>query len=178
MTATGWRELGVTSAAAPARQNPSVPPHPMSARPFVLPFVVLLTAAGCASIRIATDAAIRTAVRADRVTVAPGEAVRFVVEARNPTEDRIRLGEACGPRLDVLVTQPGGVSQSVQAAMGAGGEADCRKGGDQIVEPGNTSVATLRWVAPALRGEYLARGGLRGPSGFSHLSDPVRLVVE
>jgi hypothetical protein len=145
----------------------------MSPRPF-LALVALVAAAGCASIRTATGSAIRTALRVDRVTVAPGETVRFVAEARNPTADRIRLGEACSAGLDVLVTQPGGVSQSVQAA----GSPDCRGRREQIVEPGDSSVVTLRWVAPAQRGEYLARAGLHGPSGFSHLSDPVRVVVE
>jgi hypothetical protein len=151
----------------------------MSSRRFARPLIALLAAAGCASIPTATGSALRTALRADRVTLAPGQAVRFVAEAKNPSGDRIRLGEACGPALDVLVTQPGGVSQSVRvAALGADSEADCKERRGQIVEPGDSSVVTLHWVAPARHGEYLARAGLRGPSGFSHLSDPVRLVVE
>jgi hypothetical protein len=155
----------------------------MSPSRFALPLFTLLAAAGCASIRTTTTSAIRTALHADRVTLSPGEAVRFVAKARNPTMERILLTETCGPALDVLVTQPGGVSQSVQgAAMGttadAHSSADCKGHHAQIVEPGDSSIVTLRWVAPALRGEYLARAGLRGPGGFSHLSDPVRLVVE
>jgi hypothetical protein len=150
----------------------------MSSPRFVLPFIALLVVAGCASIRTATGSALRTALRVDRVTLSPGEAVRFVAEARNPTGDRIRLGEAGGPALDVLITQPGGVSQSVQAAMGTDAAADGTRRHEQIVEPGDSSVVTLRWVAPAVRGEYLARAGLHGPNGFSHLSDPVRVVVE
>jgi hypothetical protein len=144
------------------------------ARTVALPLAVL----GCASIPIGSRAAVRTALHADHEIVAPGDIVHFVAEARNPTEERIRLGPRCSPALDVMVTRPGGVRQSVLASsMGANGVLACEPAHAHIVAPGDSSVAVLRWVAPAQRGEYLARAGLRDTSGLSNLSDPVRVVV-
>lgn len=178
VTTTDRHELGTSKAAAGPPASARVSPRSMRSRRFVPLVLVLLAVAGCASIRLATGAAVRTALRADRVSISPGEAVRFVAAAKNPTADRVLLGETCGSALDVLVTQPGGASQSVQVAeMGAEFSANCRQH-EHIVGPGDSSVVTLRWVAPEVRGEYLARAGLRGPSGFSNLSDPIRVVVE
>lgn len=147
-------------------------------RRFLPSFVGLLAAFGCASVATTSASPVRVVLQADRETVAPGESVRFVAEARNPSDARIRIGDECGPPLDVLVTLPGGASHSVAAAtMGADGAFTCGGNSRHVVEPGDSSVVTLQWVAPQQRGEYLARAGVRGSTGFSHMSDPVRLVV-
>lgn len=137
-----------------------------------------LIALGCASVPIGSRAAVRTALHVDHETVAPGDTVHFIAEARNPTEERIRIGDRCGPALDVMVTRPGGVRQSVLATLDTNGAHACGSARARVVAPGDSSVIMLRWVAPAQRGEYLARAGLRDTLGLSNLSDPVRVVVQ
>ena len=148
-------------------------PHLSRARALGL----FLIALGCASVPIDSRAAVRTALHADHETVAPGDTVHFIAEARNPTVERIRIGDRCGPALDVMVTRPGGVRQSVLATLDTNGTRACKSTRARVVAPGDSSVIMLRWVAPAQRGEYLARAGLRDTVGLSNLSDPVRVLV-
>jgi hypothetical protein len=150
----------------------------MSRLSFAPAVALALSALGCASVPIGSRAAVRTALHADHETVAPGDTVHFLAQARNPTEARIHIGPRCSPALDVMVTRPGGVRQSLLAStVGTNGVLACEPARAHVVAPGDSSVIMLRWVAPAQRGEYLARAGLRDTLGLSNLSDPVSVVV-
>jgi hypothetical protein len=123
-------------------------------------------------------AGVTVTVRVRDVDLSPGDTVRFVATATNATDKRIQIGIACGPSFDVLVTLPNGTQRSVLSDLvGPNGAFICPLTPEHYVEPNSSRSLALQWVAPALRGLYTARAGLRRGDGLGNLSGSTAFVV-
>jgi putative transposase len=99
--------------------------------------------------------------------------------ADHATSARAQVGVQCGPPADVVVTPPRGPAASVPAALlGGNGAFTCELGPHHFVDALDTRTAVLKWRAPAARGTYEARAGLRRGGGLGNLSDAARVTVQ
>lgn len=139
--------------------------------------LLALSALGCASVAD-PDAEVRVSVAAEPLSVAPGDSVRFVVEAYNPTERRIAIAGACGPALEVEVTTPEGIRRYLVAEGSVGPGYPCELDEQHFVDPGETETLRLVWRAPPLAGPYRAVAGLRaGERRLDNRSVPLVVTV-
>ena len=151
----------------------------------------MILAAGC---RVTTDpeppndvaagltrevvAGVKLSLTAMPSTVAPGDTVHLTATARNATATRLQIGVQCGPAMDVRIVTPGGQQRSALADATGRGFFTCELGPYHFVAPDSTRVVQIAWVAPAVRGAYVAQAGLRRSAGLGNLSAPLVLRVQ
>ncbi|MCU0626221.1 MAG: hypothetical protein MUF21_06990 [Gemmatimonadaceae bacterium] len=113
-----------------------------------------------------------------RSMVAPGDTIAFIVSITNGTDASIELQGPCGPEADVQVTPASNGNPSVLAAfVGPRGVFTCERGPHHVLEPRETQVLALQWRAPAGRGDYRARAGLRHHDGLANASPALVVMV-
>lgn len=122
-------------------------------------------------------AGITLSVVAEPAVVSPGDTVRLITVARNATQQRVQIGIACGPSMDVLVTTPTGGKRSALSDIVKNGVFICPLLPEHFVDAGSTRQQTLAWVAPNVRGTYRAAGALRRSDGLGNLSAQVTFEV-
>jgi hypothetical protein len=115
---------------------------------------------------------------ADRVVVAAGDSVQFTITATNRSPVRVKLGEQCGPSMDVVVLAPTGREQSALIGDREGAYFNCPLPGDFFADPGVSRTVQVGWRAPSLTGTYIGRGALRRTDGLSNESPPLRITVQ
>ena len=109
--------------------------------------------------------------------VEPGDSVLLVATARNAMRQRLQIGVQCGPAMDVLIVTPTREVRSALSDVTNGGYFTCELSPYHFVEPDSSRVVQLRWVAPAVRGEYTVTAGLRRADGLGNPSQVMRLTV-
>jgi hypothetical protein len=122
--------------------------------------------------------AITVGLLVDRATAAPGDTVVFTASATNGGGQRVQIGVACGPSLDVAVLTPARAERSALADLvGPNGGFTCPLLESHFADPGETEAVRIRWRVPAERGTYTAVAGLRRGDGLGNVSVPVTLSV-
>jgi len=154
------------------------------ARSLRVPFIALLLAA-CSEDPVGefsgftgeTVPGVSVALTAEPTSVNRGDTIYFRALATNHTSERIQIGGACGPPMDVALTGDGGQTRSALVDIaGPNGAFTCELAPHHHVEPNSTREQILKWPAVA-RGEYRAVAGLRRSEGLGNPSSPLRIVV-
>ena len=118
----------------------------------------------------------RLEVSPNPVTV--GDSVEFRAWARNATDARVQVGQACGPAMDVVFSRPGQEGASaLYTNLGSNGAFTCELAQHHFAEPRDSLLVRIRIAAPAALGTYEAIAGLRRNSGLSNLSASVTFDV-
>jgi hypothetical protein len=108
----------------------------------------------------------------------PGSVVRFRISAVNTTGESIRVGDLCGPPLDVRVYSPSHDWVSLATGMGPEGTSDpCPPSPEQFVAAGETMVVEYDWTVPEVRGRYSAYGSVRRRTGSPYSTPPLPVNV-
>lgn len=108
----------------------------------------------------------------------PGSIVRFRATAVNTTGSEIRVGDLCGPPLDIRVYGPGGTWVSL--ATGGGPEVtqeQCGPSPDQFLAAGATMNIEFQWTVPDQRGRYTAYGSVRRRTGSPYSTPGLPVTV-
>jgi hypothetical protein len=113
---------------------------------------------------------VRTVVHVRPQQAAPGEPVTLLAIATNVGRDTALQG--CGQGLGFQVTAPDGRRHDPSA-----GPSICPLFDSNVLTPGETDTVTFRWSAPAVRGAYRVRAGVRSDGGLRALSAPEALDV-
>lgn len=110
---------------------------------------------------------LQVAIQAAPLSAAPGDTVRFVASATNPTDQRF-LPPGCGPVIDVRI-----VASDVAYSVTDGLVFLCPLTESAYVEPHETKTLTFSWVVPAHPGHYTVVAGVPrrdalSPSSAAH----------
>lgn len=124
---------------------------------------------------------IYVALRADKMTVVPGDTVRLTLVARNAGSTRIQVGVQCGPAMDIRMANPKGGAVSVLNAQFQDEKIPiaftCELAPYHFAESRDSLMNRLWWKAPSLRGKYVAVAGARGVNGLDDVSTPLTITV-
>jgi hypothetical protein len=126
---------------------------------------------------------IRMTIAAEPRLVSGGDTVRLIARAYNSSSRRIQIGIKCGPALDVLIRTPTGrVISALDAMSGPNAMFTCELSPFHFVEPRDSLIHRMWWVAPARSGKYMAVAGARGRGyhnahNLDEVSSAVSVVV-
>ena len=104
----------------------------------------------------------------------PGDTIRFLGIAHNPTKAVIVTGLGCSPGIGFYVTDPGGRTTWIYDGVAF----ICPELDSQRLEPGETDSVTWLWAVPGATGTYQARASLDFRDGQTSLSAAVSILVE
>lgn len=122
--------------------------------------------------------AVETSVSVSSLALAPGDRIDLSVAATNRGAQRVQIGIACGPSLDVLVRYPDGSEHSaLWDAVGPNGDFTCPLLPSHFADPGQTKTERIPWRVPATPGTYRLLSGLRRADGLSNLSHAIDVTV-
>jgi hypothetical protein len=162
----------------------------MSSRFLLIAFSALAACAGSLSSPSSSDkaveapraadslAGIEVTLTASRSTAAPGDSIEFIATATNRTSQRVQIGIACGPSMDVIIAGPtGGERLGWAEWLGANGAFTCELNEQHFVDAGKTRIVRIPWRARSETGTYQVRAGLRRSNGLGNISKPISVVV-
>lgn len=122
--------------------------------------------------------AVETNIAMSSSRLSRGDLADLVVTATNHGTERVTIGLACGPSLDVLVQYPDGTERSaLWDSVAPQADFDCRGGSSHFADPGQTKAEHISWRIPTAPGTYHLRATLRRSDGLGNLSLPVALTV-
>jgi len=107
-----------------------------------------------------------------------GDLIDLTVTATNHGTERVTIGVACGPSLDVLVRYPDGTERSaLWDSVAPNADFTCPGGPSHWVDPGQTKTEHISWRVPASPGTYHLQATLRRGDRLGNLSRSVAIVV-
>ncbi len=107
-----------------------------------------------------------------------GDLIDLTVTATNHGPERVTIGVACGPSLDVLVQYPDGTERSaLWDSVAPNADFDCPGGPSHWADPGQTKTEHIPWRVPASPGTYHLRATLRRGDGLGNLSRSAAITV-
>jgi hypothetical protein len=113
-----------------------------------------------------------------RTTLAPGDTITLVASATNRGAERLQIGVACGPSLDVLVSPPNAAEYSALiASLPPNAGFTCPLTPAHFADPGETETVRIIWRAPAQTGAYRLQAGLRRGDGLGNLGPATTVTV-
>jgi hypothetical protein len=121
---------------------------------------------------------IETNVTVTTVPAADTTRIELIVTATNRGTERVTIGVACGPSLDVLVHFADGTDRSaLYDSIVPDADFTCAGGPSHYADPGQTKTERILWPIPRGPGVYQLRAALRRGDGLGNLSSSITLSI-
>ena len=135
--------------------------------------VALLTIASACESPTELQRRVSVTLFASATSAVPGDTVRLLGVAHNPTGESFFMSRGCGPGIGFVVSNPEGVTRHLYDGL----IFTCPLGDIHILDPHETDSISWLWRAPSSTGLYQVRASVDFHEGAPALSEPISIVV-